>query len=83
MTVTMDTTPEGFAFQAWWSGEKPHPMDLKQYPHIYTYMGNLCTWFIYCNRELTPKVIVMCGEQADRLCAHGEEVNKNRKLSNR
>lgn len=83
ITVSMDVQPDGFAIQAWMSPDKPHPMDLNSYPHLYTYMGDACTWFIYSSCELTPKLIKMTGEQADRLCIEGRRVAEKRLAKNR
>lgn len=57
--------------------------ELSQYPYFYTYMGDRCTWFIHSNIEMTPKLIQVCGEQADRMCAEGAKKNDTRKLANR
>lgn len=83
ISVSMDKQPEGFSVQAWMSIDKPHPMDLLSYPHLYTYMGETCTWFIYSSCELTAKVVAMVGEQADRLCVEGQKVAKKRLAVNR
>lgn len=83
LMVSMDIVPVGFSVQAWINIDRPHPMDLIHYPHLYTYMGEWCTWFIYSCCELTPKIIAMLGEQADRICISGEKKAKTQKLANR
>lgn len=83
LMVSIDRMPEGFSVQAWINIDKPHPIDLIGYPHVYTYMGAHCTWFIYASSELTAKIIAMVGEQADRICIEGEASAKKRLAKNR
>ena len=51
--------------------------------YAYTYIGNRCEWLIRSDAEMTPKMIQVVGEQADRWCAEGAEKNATRKVSNR
>lgn len=83
LMVSMDVVPEGFSIQAWISVEKPHPIDLIQFPHTYIYLGEGCTWVLNSSCELTAKVVSMCGEQADRICIAGEKSARNRLAVNR
>lgn len=83
LMITTDIMPDGFSFQCWMAVEPPHPIDALQYPNRYTYMGDTCTWLMYSSSELTPKIIRMAGEQADRLCASGIARANSRKPANR
>lgn len=83
MTVSIDVQPEGFAFQCWISVDAFWSQEVTEYPHVYTYVGGRCTWFIHSNIEMTSKMVIACGEQADRLCASQSQTNKERKLANR
>jgi len=83
LTVMTDVMPEGFSMQCWMAVERPHPIDLIGYENTYTYMGETCTWLIFSSSELTPKLLVMLGEQADRICIAGQKSAQNRKVANR
>lgn len=83
LMVSVDVMPKGYSIQAWISVDKPHPIDLLQFPHTYIYIGVACTWIVNASCELTAKVVAMCGEQADRIYTEGEKNAKNRLAVNR
>lgn len=82
MTVSYDTQPEGMNLTCWmstvdfWMSEQVH------YPHKYTHMGDVCTWLIHSNVELTNKVISMVVETADSICERQTRINAKRKIAN-
>jgi len=83
MTIDVDIQPEGFNLCCWMSTKEFWQGELKSFPHAYTYSGDDCVWHIHANVELTSKIIVMAGEQADKIIAEQIERNDKRKLSNR
>ena len=83
MTVSLDLMPDGMNVSCWMSTVEFWSQEVATYPHIYTYMGDRCTWFIHSNTELTPKLIQAAGETADRICAKQSQTNKDRKVANR
>jgi hypothetical protein len=83
MTVSLDLQPEGINISAWMSTVEFWSQEVISYPHVYTYMGDRCTWFIHSNTELTPKIIQAVGETADRICAQQAQKNYERKVVNR
>lgn len=83
MTVSLDLMPEGMNVSCWMSTVSFWQAEVANYPHVYTYMGERCTWFMHSNTELTPKLIHAIGETADRICSQQEDQNYERKVSNR
>jgi len=83
MTVTVDYQPEGLNMTCWmstvdfWTSEKIH------YPYTYVYMGDICTWLIHSNSELTAKAVALVSETADTICKRQQDINDRRKLANR
>lgn len=83
LMISYDLQPNGYNTQAWISIDRPTAHELISYPNIYTYMGDMCTWFIYSAGQLTPKMISAAGEQADRICIEGRKILNNRVAVNR
>jgi hypothetical protein len=83
MTVSIDIQPQGLNLSCWMNTEPFWKQEVITYPHVYTYMGDRCTWFIHANSELTAKLVTSIGEQADRICAQQFSKNSTRKLANR
>jgi len=83
MTVSIDLTPEGINLAAWMSTEVFWIAEKSTFQHVYTHMGDNCTWFIHSSSELTNKAISLLVETADRICHEGRVINERRKISNR
>ncbi len=83
MTIQAVFMTTGMDFECWLSTVEFWTVEREKYPHDYTYVGEACTWLLRSNVELTPKIIVMAGEQADRICSTQIAINNTRKLSNR
>lgn len=82
MTVSIDLQPEGCNISAWMSTQQFWTQEVITYPHLYTHMGDRCTWFIHSNHELSQKMVAAVGETADKICAQQAKKNDTRKLSN-
>lgn len=63
--------------------DRPHKLDLKLFSFTYIYIGEDCTWHIFASKELTSKAVVLCGEEADRICIEGKRIAQNRLAVNR
>jgi len=83
MTITADVHDNGISLSIWMCPIELWRSEQQQFPHIYTYMGERCTWFMHSNIELTGKVVSMAAEEADRICIEQARINDRRKLSNR
>ena len=83
MTVSVDIQPDGMNMSCWMAVEEFFAVEVVQFPHKYTAMGDSCTWLIHSNEELTIKMIALIGEYADRICQEQITINAKRKLGNR
>jgi len=83
MTVSMDVNQDGINLACWMSTEIFFNAEKATFPHVYTHMGDNCTWFIHSATELTVKAIALIVETADKICHEGRVINERRKISNR
>lgn len=83
LSVSLNIQPEGFDISCWMSTVDVWQKEEVFFPCKYTYMGEFCTWIIHSSSELTPKMVVMVGEQADRICIEQADRNNRRKVANR
>jgi len=83
MTVSVDVMPDGLNLSMWMSTQEFWASEVAHFPYQFTYMGEFCTWILHSNIELTVKMIVVVGEQADEICIRQEKINRLRKLINR
>ena len=83
MLVSYDITPIGINVSVMMCSVDFYQSEKARYPHRYTYLGEHCTWLIYASNELTAKMQIACGEQADRMCQETEIRNQKRLPVNR
>lgn len=82
MLVSIDVVPQGLNFACWMSSYNMFTWEGKVYPYVYKYNGIGVDWLIRSNIEMTSKMVVMCGEQGDRICTEQITRNNRRKIAN-
>jgi hypothetical protein len=83
MLVSVDRVEQGLNLCCWMSTENLFQWEKSTYPHVYKTLGNDCVWTIRSNTEMTIKLLAMCAETGDKICAEQIAINNRRKLANR
>lgn len=83
MMITLECVGGGMNLSCWMTTVDFYASEKAHYPHEYHYIGDDTLWTLYCNQELTGKLVAAVGEQAEQICKQTEIANQNLKPANR